>query len=403
MRSPWVLSLFFLSGVAANQAAVESCPPVPANFTLSPPQPRGSRELPDPFRTVRGERITKKSEWECRRSEIAELAQRHELGPIPGPPTVLSATVVNDTQLVVEITEDNNTISFTANITFPTVGYPPYPVLIGINGINFPTPPTVAKVIFPMDQLAQPAETFVRPREGLFYTLYGRDHPAGLTAAGAWATSRVIDAIELMAEATGLDPGRVGVTGCLRNGRTALAAGGFDERVALTVAREAGAGGSSCYRLRVDDRPAPGGIDVCNTLQCPPYPDGGQTAAFAHFYDNPHELPFDRHGVAALVAPRPLLVLQSDVNWLEPKSSFQCMGAAKKVYDALGVPDRMAVSVMGGLSVCQLSHRQEALLDAYLRKFLLREEDVDFDTDVIEKDVDWEPLPAYNWTVPILE
>lgn len=393
-----------LIAVAASQSATESCPPVPADFSLSPPQAPGSRELPDPFLTAQGKRITKKSEWPCRRSEIAQLAQAYELGAIPGPPTSLDAAVANDNQLVVTIAVDGKkTISFTANITYPTAGKRPYPVLIHIGAATIPVPPNVATITLPVDALAQQGSSLQSSRRGLFYDLYGRQHSAGTTAAGVWAASRLVDAIERTAQRTGLDPGRVGVAGCSRNGRTALAAGGFEPRIGLTVVQEAGPGADSCWRLAGDDKPR---YDICNTVQCEPYPDRGQAAAFRRFYDAPHELPFDRHAVAALVAPRALLVLQLDAPYTEPKSSFQCMGATKKVYEALGVGDRMAVSLKGGHALCQLPKEHEPLLDAYIRKFLVKEEGFSFNTDVVLLNASFtrgDIRQAYKWTAPKLE
>ena len=56
--------------------------------------------------------------------------------------------------------------------------------------------------------------------------------------------SRLLDVIE--ADTSGLlDVSHVGVTGCSRNGKGALAVGAFDERVALTIPQESGSGGSA--------------------------------------------------------------------------------------------------------------------------------------------------------------
>ncbi|KXX76228.1 4-O-methyl-glucuronoyl methylesterase [Madurella mycetomatis] len=395
-------SVFALAG---GQSIATPCPLVPANFSLSPPQRPGSRGLPDPFLTIKGTRITKKSEWRCRRSELAQLAETYEFGPIPGPPTSLNASVSNDgKQLILTITVDDKTVTFPANITYPTTGAPPYPALILIQGANIPIPSNIATITLPINTLAIPyGGSFVG--QGLFYQLYGPQHEAGITAVGIWGVSRIIDAIELTAGQTSLDPTRLGVTGCSRNGRTALAVGGFEERVALTIVQEAGEGGDSCYRLRNDDK---GAIDICNTVQCPADDTGyGQRASFKRFSNNPHELPFDRHSVAALVAPRALLVLQDDIQYTQPSSSFQCMGATKKVYEALGLGDRMAVSLQGGHNLCQFPAAQQRLLNAYIRKFLVKEEGVDFDTDVIELNSSLRSLQnirkAYDWTTPTLE
>ncbi|GAB1314727.1 4-O-methyl-glucuronoyl methylesterase [Madurella fahalii] len=403
MRLTAVLTSVFT--LASGQSTAAPCAPVPANFSLSPAQPRGSRELPDPFLTVQGTRITKKSEWACRRSELAQLAETYEFGPIPGPPTSLKASVNNGNQLVLTIAVDSKTITFNANITYPTTGKPPYPALIDLSAGTLPVPSNIATITFQVDTVGRAERGFAPARRGLFYDLYGTGHGAGTTAAGIWAVSRIIDAVELTAGQTSLDPTRIGVTGCSRYGRMALAVGGFEERVGLTIVQEAGPSADSCYRLRDDDK---GRYDICNTVQCDPYEtDYGQATSFRRFYDNPHELPFDRHSVAALVAPRAILVLQDDIQYNQPRSSFQCMGATKKVYEALGLADRMAVSLHGGHNLCQFPATQQELLDAYIRKFLVKEKGVQFDTDVIElknTPPDFSGIrPAYSWTTPKLE
>ena len=54
--------------------------------------------------------------------------------------------------------------------------------------------------------------------------------------AWSWGLSRLIDVIE--ADPSQLfDIRKIGVTGCSRNGKGALVAGAFDERIALTIVR----------------------------------------------------------------------------------------------------------------------------------------------------------------------
>ena len=66
--------------------------------------------------------------------------------------------------------------------------------------------------------------------------------------AWAWGVSRIIDALEKTPEAN-IDPSRIAVTGCSRNGKGALLAGALDERIVLTIPQESGAGGSASWRV----------------------------------------------------------------------------------------------------------------------------------------------------------
>jgi cephalosporin-C deacetylase-like acetyl esterase len=58
--------------------------------------------------------------------------------------------------------------------------------------------------------------------------------PAGAMMAWAWGVSRLVDVIA-QTPATKIDPTRLGVTGCSRNGKGALTVGAFDERIVLTI------------------------------------------------------------------------------------------------------------------------------------------------------------------------
>lgn len=57
---------------------------------------------------------------------------------------------------------------------------------------------------------------------------------AGTLTAWAWAHHRILDAIEQVAPE--VDTARVGVIGCSRFGKSALAAGIFDKRVGSYIA-----------------------------------------------------------------------------------------------------------------------------------------------------------------------
>src|SRR5215471_7898226 len=47
-------------------------------------------KLPDPFTRLDGTRITTKSDWRCRREEIAQLAEKYVYGAKPARPSTVS-------------------------------------------------------------------------------------------------------------------------------------------------------------------------------------------------------------------------------------------------------------------------------------------------------------------------
>ena len=70
--------------------------------------------------------------------------------------------------------------------------------------------------------------------KGLFYQLYGSTHSASAMTAWVWGVSRIIDALEITPSAQ-INTQRIGVTGCSRDGKGALMAGAFEDRIALTI------------------------------------------------------------------------------------------------------------------------------------------------------------------------
>lgn len=68
----------------------------------------------------------------------------------------------------------------------------------------------------------------------------------GVLTAWAWGFHRVLDGIQL--KVPEIDATKSGVTGCSRLGKAALAAGLFDERIAVTMPMCSGVQGAGPYR-----------------------------------------------------------------------------------------------------------------------------------------------------------
>jgi hypothetical protein len=96
--------------------------------------------------------------------------------------------------------------------------------------------------------------------------------------------------------------------------------------------------------------------------------------AFNSYVNNVNSLPFDHHSLAGLVAPRPIYIMEnSDMEWLGSTSTYGCMGAARKQWEALGALDSFGYSQVGGNSHCSFpSSKQGTELNAFISKFLLR-------------------------------
>ena len=357
-------------------------------------------KLPDPFKFVNGKRMTSRDEWASRRSEISILVQEYVYGPKPPRPSNVTGSF-GDNKLTVNCSENDKSISFTARIAYPPAGTAPYPAVINIG--PWPTLPKeeldnlgIAVIYFPNDDLASQAGADSRGK-GKFYDLYGSDHQAGSLMAWAWGVSRLIDVLEQTPEAK-INPARLGVTGCSRNGKGALVCGAFDERIALTIPTESGAGGASNWRV-ADALVAAGGkvqtarqIVTENTWMAP---------VFAQFGSQVDRLPVDQHMVAALCAPRALLITENAAfEWLGPEACYTTAVAAHKVWDALDVPDCMGFVQTSHGDHCRFKEIEE--LRAFCKKFLLGG---DADTNVLKTVGDFKlyPLDWITWDIPELK
>jgi len=150
-------------------------------------------------------------------------------------------------------------------------------------------------------------------------------------AVWAWCFHRAVD---FLVTDAAIDAKRIAVVGHSRNGKTALLAGAFDERIALVIPSQAGCGGTAPCRLPADRLNPPDGKLVNETVKrintsFPHWFSGN----FKAFNDAPDKLPFDQHALIALCAPRPVLLSNATEDlWANPAGQFEMLRAADPVY-----------------------------------------------------------------------
>jgi hypothetical protein len=361
-----------------------------------------NEKLPDPFQSLNGSRITTKGEWVCRRSEISAQAQTYELGPKPRKPVIVTGSFESGS-IVVTAGDSEETVTFTATITLPSAGTAPYPAMIAMGGSSLNNADLdalgIASIRFPNDDVAQQMNASSRGR-GKFYDLYGANDGAGAMMAWAWGVSLLIDALEVTPEA-GIDAERLGVTGCSRNGKGALIAGAFDERIVLTIPQESGSGGSASWR--VSDAMLAAGTEV-QTLSQITGENCWFRSTFSQFGSSANRLPFDHHAILGMVAPRGLLVLENTSQvWLGNVSTYTASMVSHRVYEALGVPENMGLSQVANATHCQFPAVEAPIVIAFAKKFLLDDDSVD--TDVLSTDGGYTLDEArwVDWETPALE
>lgn len=358
-------------------------------------------QLPNPFITIDGTALTEKQQWPCRRAEIAAQAQHYELGNKPGAPQQISGTVNNE-KISVTVTENGKEISFDANIILPTTGTAPYPAMIGIGNSYLNNEELskqgVAVIQFPNNFLGEQQNGQSRGK-GKFYEIYGSDHSASAMMAWAWGVSRLIDVLQTSDNKL-IDATHLGVTGCSRNGKGALVAGAFDERIALTIMQESGSGGAASWRI--SDAQLAAGQNV-QTLRQIVTENVWFTDQFKIFSESANKLPFDHHSVMGLIAPRGLLVVENtSMEWLGNQSTYTTSVIAHEIWKALGATDNMGVSQVGGHNHCQLPASQQPEVNAFVQKFLLNDATVNTQVQKTDGTFPVEISRWANWATPTL-
>lgn len=346
--------------------------------------------LPDPFAWADGSgRSTDFKDWKRHRFEIAHQLQHYELGMKPVTPRDSIEAILNNDTLRVIVHENGEVLLLTAPIKY-SEGNGPFPAIIGIGRSTGALPEQlfdkrkIAQITFDFTQVM--SHTQKRGNEPI-NRLYPEQTEMGSYCAWSWGISRLIDGLEKVEKKSRIDLSHLAISGCSFAGKMALFAGAFDERIALTIAREPGGGGVNAWRVSET-------LENVETL--------GRTN-YAWFLEsmrqfagkNVNRLPIDHHELAALIAPRALLVLgNTDYEWLAEESNYVSCQAARMVWKAFGIEDRMGFSIQGGHMHCMLPKSLYPEVEAFIDKFLLGKTDVD--TFVTKADM-FEDMDYLKW------
>lgn len=340
---------------------------------------RPQTDLPDPLLMNDGRtRVTHLKDWDRRRQEIAGLIQHYGIGTKPEvAPGAVKARMDGDT-LIVDVTVGGQTLTLKSAIRYPTVGHPPYALMIGTSMLSLPKPLFEARPIATMNFNEAQVNDYSQWRphhergEHQFDRLYPHLKDNGAYSQWAWGLSRLIDGLEQLGpELTKIDVKRIGVSGCSYAGKMALFCGAFDERVALTIAQEPGGGGAASWRYSHT-------LDSIESLDRTDYHWFMESMRERFHGDSVYLMPYDHHELVAMVCPRALLVLGNpDYKWLADESAYVSLNAARRVWSQFGIEDRMGYSIVGGHPHCMLPKEQYPEVEAFIDKFLLGKSDID--------------------------
>jgi hypothetical protein len=286
------------------------------------------------------------------------------LGEYPADPDTVKATY-SGSSLSIDITANGKSVSISVSVTKGSSEA----AFITIGGSSIPIPSDVGKLGFGNDDFAAQQDSGSRGK-GKFFTLFGASHSAGALQAWAWGVGRVIDAVEQLSSSLGINPKKLGVTGCSRNGKGALVAGAFNPRIALTIPQESGSGGVGCWRI--SDAMKNSGIDTQTASEIV-----GENVWFSQNFNSwtnkITSLPYDHHQLMGLISEssQALLVIENGgIDWLGPRSNYGCSVAARKIFAKAGAEDHMGISVAASHDHCSFPSSQQSELTAFINKFL---------------------------------
>lgn len=367
-------------------------------------------KLPDPFKTLAGTRISSKDEWKCRREEIGAMYEKIMYGDKPRNPEKVEGKLAGST-FTVTVTDKGKSASFAVAINGAGTKDKPKPAMIGfgggfmgntcgslggsLSGLD------IAQIIFNPDNVAPESNR----GSGKFYDIYGSNASAGTIMAWAWGVSRLIDALEKTPEA-GIDVKHLGITGCSRWGKGSLAAGAFDSRIALVIPQESGSGGASLWRVGAQVNKQKGKQFV-QGLNSAGSEGNWMKTTFKNYDGKENTLPFDQHMLVAMVAPRPLLIIDNaGQEWLGEVPSNYCGQASKEVYDALGVSENYTYSQEGGHAHCSLPNGQFDEVKDFINKFLVGKDGIKtgkIDYTKNSELIKWNKSDWIDWETPTLK
>lgn len=306
-------------------------------------------EIPPILRLNDGTPVINRTEWDKRRAEMAELAVGLQFGGLPPEPEFLDVEPIDEhgwgevRGFRVTTGRKDMPIAFNIYVSLPEKEGK-YPVVVDgdpggtyLEGreeiCDLLRSGGVIYAAFDKKPLAPDEES---ERDTGLYALYPGMKFSCLSA-WAWGYHRTADALIKLGLADG---NRFAYTGHSRGGKTALLAGATDARAAIVNPAGSGCGGAGLYHVHMNAVTSDGYERRNERLD-------DIVSRFGYWFSEDMkayigrdaELPFDQHWMAALVAPRFLLMNEGvDDLWASPVGTYRMMQEAKPVFDFLGVP-----------------------------------------------------------------
>ncbi|MEX1137047.1 MAG: dienelactone hydrolase family protein [Balneolales bacterium] len=329
-------------------AWVERTGELPPDFSQMPSLPF----LPDPLVLDEGgENIPVRTieQWMQKRQWMEQQAQHWITGTVPPPPGNVKAELLEERQIG-ELTERDMILRFGPDhqaelhitLLIPP-GDGPFPVFMcpwkedrddwvqaavrrGYMGVRFTA--TDPKYGFPDDSEA-------------YADIWWPEYDFATIMRWGWSASRTIDYLHTLLN---VNKEQIALTGLSRNGKSALWAAAYDERIKAVIPISGGTGGEQPFRYTSDK------YNNETTALLTRVRPHWLHPRLRFFVGREHKLPVDQNSLMSLVAPRGLMVTSSiNESAGDHWGIEQAYRSAKTAYDFLGSGDKIAIDLREGL------------------------------------------------------
>ncbi len=306
---------------------------LPPDFDAMP----STADLPDPLALEENGRrvpITTREQWERKRRWIRDQVEHWIFGTMPPAPNNLRAVVTGEHRENT-VTVRNVRLEFgpehraTLRLQlFIPEGRGPFPVFLTNHGRNRPWLYTAVNRGYIACYYAATDTGYGDDDDSDRFIEIYPEYDFSCLARWAWSASRAVDYLYTLPE---VDKRAIGLTGHSRNGKQALLAAAFDERIGAVIPSSGNTGEVIPWRYNTD----PYAVESLELLT------GVQAHWFhprLHFFaGREHKLPVDQHMLLAMVAPRGLMMYSGYAeSAANPLAFEQGYRSALRVYRLLG-------------------------------------------------------------------
>jgi dienelactone hydrolase len=314
---------------------------LPPDFDALPP----AAMLPDPLMRD-GVPVTTPEQWRGQKAWIRGQVERWIFGRMPPAPDNLRSTVTSSRREGTTTARDvllefgpGHRAKLRVHLVIPD-GKGPFPVFLTNHGRNRPWLYTAVNRGYIAAYYAATDPRYGDGDDSDAYIDVYPEYDFSCLARWAWSASRAVDYLFTLPE---VDKQKIGLTGHSRNGKQALLAAAFDDRIGAVIPSSGNTGECVPWRFNTEMF----AIESLALLT------GAQSHWFhprlRFFAGREHKLPVDQHSLFAMVAPRGLMIYSGYAESAANPIAFeQAYRSALPVYKLLGGEDKLWLHLREG-------------------------------------------------------